>query len=310
MDRDRFKEFIAFLKGRVELKSEELLEKDFCISALLRRLTSKEYAFKGGTCLSKVYLNYHRISEDIDFTFIDQRSFENKTMKQVRRTCSEKITAFGRILDAVSKEYGFDFIPEKSNKRYVEIGGGSKIVTFKIWYRSVFTGAESFIKVQISFLEVMKFPVAEKTVFPLIDADVFASADRTYFHDFLDIYRPLKCPIYDLREIASEKIRALLTRRGIKTRDIVDLYFIVKMHKIYLGTLKEACIEKVNFAIRNYEKCRKNISARPELPEKNLFLEEVSHLMLAEIDRKDFDAFTEKLFGFLKEIKAAVLPKQ
>lgn len=306
MNREKLKEFIAFLKNKTALKSEELLEKDFYISMLLSRIASKEYAFKGGTCLSKVYLNYHRISEDIDFTFIDQKVFENKTTKQVKKMCSEKITLLGKTLKGVSKEYDLDFKLQKGNKRYVELGSNNKLATFKIWYRSVFTGAESFIKIQITFLEVMKFHIIEKMVLPLADINAFSNTERRYFSDFLNVYAPLKCPAYELREIATEKIRALLTRRGVKTRDIVDLYFIEKTHKINLSALKNTCAEKINFAIRNYEKYKKNISAKVALSEKDVVLEEAWPLILVEVDKNNFYTFTEKLFAFLREVRAAV----
>lgn len=309
MNKERLREFIDFLKDKTALKSEELLEKDFYMSALLSRFADKEYAFKGGTCLSKAYLNYHRISEDIDLTFIHQELFKNKSTKQIKKICSEKITFFGKLLENIAKDHDFDFKLQKNNKRYVELGSNNKLVTFKIWYHSVFAGAESFIKIQINFLEVIKYPIIEKAVLPLINEDAFSETDRTYFSDYVCLYRPLKCYIYDLREIASEKIRALLTRKGIKTRDIVDLYFIERMHKTNLNSLKDTCIEKINFAIRNYEKYRKNILAKAELSEKNLILEDVEHLMLNEIDKKDFDIFAKKLFAFLEEVKIETLPR-
>src|SRR3989338_8061223 len=119
MNREKLKEFIEFLKHKTTLKSEELLEKDFYINALISNTVSDEYAFKGGTCLSKVYLNYHRISEDIDFTFIDQNIFRSKTTNQIKNICSEKIKVFGEALEGISEKYGFDFKLQKSNKRYV-----------------------------------------------------------------------------------------------------------------------------------------------------------------------------------------------
>ncbi len=304
MDKEKLKEFVAFLKGKTALKSEELLEKDFYIGAFLNKIAGKEYAFKGGTCLSKVYLNYHRISEDIDFTFINQGIFKGKNTGQIKKICSEKTTLFGRLLENISKEYDSDFKLEKGNKRYVELGSNSKLATFKIWYRSAFTGAESFVKIQITFLETIKFPVTVKAAKPLIDAGAFSETDRIYYSDYASLYKPLKCRVYDLREIASEKVRALLTRRNVKARDIVDLYFICKMH-ISLGALKETCVEKVIFAVRSYEKYKKNILTKAELSEKDIPREYIEHLMLANVG-SDFDAFSRKLFGLLEEIKAEV----
>lgn len=304
MNKEKLKEFIVFLKGKTALQSEELLEKDFYISALLAKIAGGEYAFKGGTCLSKVYLNYHRISEDIDLTFINQKVFGNKTTNQIKRICSEKLTLFGKTLENVSKEYGFDFKLQKDNKRYVELGSNNKLATFKIWYRSAFTGTESFIKAQITFLEVIQFPIMTRAASPLIDASEFPETEQIYFSDYTGLYKPLKCTAYDLREIASEKIRALLTRRGVKARDIIDLYFIEKMHKIDITKLKEACVEKVQYAVGNYEKYKKNFLAKTGLSEKDLILEDFEYLMTVKLDKKDFGAFTNKLFAFLEEIKS------
>ncbi|MBI2675733.1 MAG: nucleotidyl transferase AbiEii/AbiGii toxin family protein [Candidatus Aenigmarchaeota archaeon] len=309
MNKEKLREFIAFLKGKTSLKSEELLEKDFYMSMLLHGIGWRGYAFKGGTCLSKVYLNYHRISGDIDFTFVNQEIFGNKTANQIKKICSEKINLFGKTLEEFSAEYGFDFKLQKGSRRYVEHGSNNKLATFKIWYRSVFTGAESFIKIQITFLEVIKYPITEKTMLPLADTDTFSETERVYFSDYVGLYKQQKCLAYDLREIASEKIRALLTRRGIKTRDIVDLYFTVEMHKISLDSLKDICAEKVDFAVKNYERYKRNIMAGAAFSEKGLLLEDVSHIMLAEIDRKDFEMFTSKLPALLEEIRAASLPE-
>ncbi len=307
MNKEKLKEFIAFLKNKTALKSEELLEKDLYISAFLSKIANGEYAFKGGTCLSKLYLNYHRISEDIDFTFINQDAFKDKSTKQIKKICSEKITLFGGLLENIAKKYDFDFKLQKSNRRYIEFGSNNKLATFKIWYRSAVTGAESFIKVQITFLEVIKYPITDKAVSPLVNADAFSQTDRIYFSDYMDLCKPLKLRVYDLREIGCEKIRALLTRKGVKARDIVDLYFIEKMHKVNVDALKDACVGKVTFAIKSYEKYKKNILARADLSGKNLVLENVEHLMLAEIDKKDFDMFAKNLFAFLEKVKAAIL---
>lgn len=305
MNKEKLKEFIAFLKNKTAVKSEELLEKDFYISALLQKIRTGEYAFKGGTCLSKVYLDYYRISEDIDLTYMDQNAFKGKSTKQVKKICSERITLFGKLLERIARDYDFGFKPEKSNRRYVEFGSNNKLATFKVWYRSVFADTESFIKVQINFLEIIKYPISERTILPVTDASAFSETEQKYFSDYVGLYKPLKWPVYDLREIASEKVRALLTRKGVKARDVVDLYFLEKKHKIHISALKDACVEKVNFAIESYDKYKKAFLARGSF-EKGILLEDVSHLMLAEFDKKEFEDFTQKLFLFLKEVKAEI----
>lgn len=47
-----------------------LIEKDYYCTLLLEYLSSKcpNLVFKGGTCLSKVYADFYRLSEDLDFS--------------------------------------------------------------------------------------------------------------------------------------------------------------------------------------------------------------------------------------------------
>ncbi|MFQ6120702.1 MAG: nucleotidyl transferase AbiEii/AbiGii toxin family protein, partial [Methanosarcinales archaeon] len=60
------------------------------------------YPLKRGTCLAKVYLNYHRFSEDLDFTWKKQEVFKGKTMKKIRKVCSELINEIGREIKDIS----------------------------------------------------------------------------------------------------------------------------------------------------------------------------------------------------------------
>ena len=54
---------------------EEVVEKDYVIGWVLWGIGSEpqlstSWAFKGGTCLKKCYLDTYRFSEDLDFTVI------------------------------------------------------------------------------------------------------------------------------------------------------------------------------------------------------------------------------------------------
>ena len=115
----------------------------------------ENYAFKGGTCLTKCYLGYYRFSEDLDFTFMHQKEFEGLSQKAIRKILYKKINVVLEQIVSVAKELGFDFKPDKSNSRYVMLGGNNKFVTFKLWYKSVSSIKEEFIKVQINYYELL-----------------------------------------------------------------------------------------------------------------------------------------------------------
>ena len=68
--------YIEQLKKHFNLaNSESILEKDLLLTLILAEFEKldlgKELIFKGGTLLSRNYLNYHRFSEDLDFVFKD-----------------------------------------------------------------------------------------------------------------------------------------------------------------------------------------------------------------------------------------------
>jgi predicted nucleotidyltransferase component of viral defense system len=67
-------EFIKSLERASRIKGFllPLLEKDYYLTLILSRANqlSGDLIFKGGTCLSKVYYSYYRLSEDLDFTMI------------------------------------------------------------------------------------------------------------------------------------------------------------------------------------------------------------------------------------------------
>lgn len=61
------KEFIDDIASRFDIQRRDLLEKDILIQKILLDLIkddffSKNFAFKGGTCLIKCYLGYYRFS--------------------------------------------------------------------------------------------------------------------------------------------------------------------------------------------------------------------------------------------------------
>src|SRR3989339_740423 len=145
IDKDKLKNFLNSVKDKTNITAQELIEKDFYLNILLSKINFEEYVFKGGTCLAKAYLDYFRFSEDLDFTFINQKLWEGKSTKSIKKICKEKIDSLGEQL----KNGGFDFKFDKADRNFVEIGNNNKLVTFKVYYDSVLTGKPSFIKIQI-----------------------------------------------------------------------------------------------------------------------------------------------------------------
>ncbi|MFP4423972.1 MAG: nucleotidyl transferase AbiEii/AbiGii toxin family protein [Candidatus Woesearchaeota archaeon] len=290
------KDLIDYISKRLDISNKPLIEKDIILHRILLRLSKEEwfrdsFAFKGGTCLTKCYLGYYRFSEDIDFTYIYQNEFNGISQKEIRRILSKKITRFMYILSGISDELDLDFKQDKSDSDYVELGGSNKFATFKLWYTSNILGTKQFIKIQVNFVELLHEKIVQKKAKSLYD--IPEEEMKLMFPDYKEIiyHIPIKC--YSIKEIFYEKIRAVLTRRGIKARDFIDVFLIMKNVKI--GDYKEKAVAKIRF-MQRYDKYVKNLSFDPEV-----VLGEEEKLMLIPLE-EGFDKFLKDFSNKLRKI--------
>jgi hypothetical protein len=63
-----------------------------------------------------------------------------------------------------------------------------------------------------------------------------------------------------------------MTRRAVKARDFVDIFFISKKLKIQPKDVEKCVISKINYALEHYERFRRNFDEKKQLLEKgNIF---------------------------------------
>ena len=294
-------EALNWLSEKLGIKSIELIEKDLLLQGLLLELSKSEYfsekfVFKGGTCLTKAYFGYYRFSEDLDFTWINQKAFEGKSENQIRKMLSKEIKKIMEIIEEVTKELELDFHTTKSDRRYVQLGGSNRFTTFKLWYKPTTEDRETFIKIQLNFVErILHKPKKHK---------LKAIAEK-HTEDFKYLYSKYTAMAaesptfycYDLKEIAAEKIRALLTRRGFKARDIVDLYYLAKKGAT-INSVKKMAIKKTEFMFK-YLKYADNLKNKKF--EEEFKIGEEERLMIKETS-KGFGKFSEKTLKELNEL--------
>lgn len=98
-----------------------LIEKDYYCTLLLEYLSSKELdlIFKGGTCLSKVYADFYRLSEDLDFSITPagrgnrtSRSNQMKPLEQIFSDLPKDLECFqiGQGLRGANESKHYDAI--------------------------------------------------------------------------------------------------------------------------------------------------------------------------------------------------------
>jgi len=300
------KDFVNQVARIHKIERTDMIEKDLILHQILIDLSKngffpKNFIFKGGTCLIKHYLGYYRFSEDIDFTWKDQTIFEGKSQKEIRRYLSKIIDNIGKLFEEISAKRGLEFKCEKHNKKFVELGGGNKFCTFKIWYRSEVLTRESFMKVQINFVEKLYFAPQRAELKSLLLGQ--SKELSLLFPEHQEYMQKIPFEVYDVREVLSEKIRSILTRQGIKARDFLDVYLISKKHKIKMEDMYDPIVTKTRFMLDFYEKYRKNLEAKKDLVISQPFRwGEEKGLLLQPIDEKEFFKFIENLKPFLKRI--------
>ncbi len=294
------KKLIDYLSSELKVNNKIMLEKDILLHKFLINLTNNEYfssnfAFKGGTCLTKCYLGYYRFSEDLDFTYVRQKEISKESQKRLRKILSLELNKIFEILVAVANDLNLDFKADKSNSKYVQLGGSNKFSTFKIWYNSEILAQEQFIKVQISFFDILTFPINKRNFFSILNKR--PEGFEFLFPEEKSLFKAKKVLCYDIREILLEKFRAILTRRGIKVRDFIDIYKITKKEKIDYKIFRKDIIAKTRFMLR-YEKYLQNLAG---FKLKEIFLKDEEKLLLEPLP-KDFNNFIKELQVFLEDI--------
>jgi predicted nucleotidyltransferase component of viral defense system len=300
-------DFVNEAARLLRVKRRELIEKDIILHQTLLDLSKNEFfapnfIFKGGTCLIKSYFGYLRFSEDIDFTWKDQSVFEGMSQKKIRSYLSDIINKTGRVFEEIAEKRGLDFRCVKSNPDYVELGGSNKTCTLKIWYQSEILNRRSFMKVQINFVESMCFASKVGKLRGLLTGR--HPELEQLFPEYAEYAKEIRFGIYDLREILSEKVRALLTREGTKARDFLDAYFICKKLDVKLDDVRDCIISKTKFALRFYSKYRSNLKDKASVLASGKLFEwsEERDLLLSDIEEDDFYSFLDEFNPFLRQI--------
>ncbi len=303
------KPFIDEIGRLIDFPKKDLIEKDIKLHNILLALSndkffSDNFLFKGGTCLIKSYMGYFRFSEDIDFTWKDQEIFNGMSQQRIRKYLSRLIDKTGKIFEDMVKVQGFEFIIDKGNERYVELGGSNKMATFKLWYDSEILVHPMFIKVQFNFVELLKYPECKTELQSLLEGRHSKDLKKFFSYEYENYSTSIPFRIYDHREIMCEKVRAILTRKGTKARDFLDIYLITKKFDENISEYRSQIIEKTRFSLDMYKKYRSNFKEKIELIRSKEIFEwgKEKELLLKEIDEIEFNRFIDRFSDFLNKI--------
>lgn len=310
MNRTNFKKYISYVKEKRKSNIEDhYIEKDYFISLFLSTWQKLKDAgkvprldnliFKGGTLLARNYLDYPRISEDIDFTYgcsndLRKLDSKNKREKAILKQIAPIIEDVKLICDTAK----FVFDTNRRNRKYILVRNSRAVYILNVYYESFITGEETPIKIELNFLEHIIHDYSELKINNIVDQDLTL---KSIGYDLPN----LKINTYHLDEIIIEKYRAILTRDKLKERDVFDLYLINKICKDVFGFDNTLIFEKIESGYMISPDLGNNLANNCKLLHDDTFGDsddDISRLTLVEIDSKNYDKFKNQLYNELGEI--------
>jgi predicted nucleotidyltransferase component of viral defense system len=280
-DSDRMRAALEFAQA-VNGFSSRLIEKDYYCSLLLHDFAApfaSGLVFKGGTCLSKVHTEFFRLSEDLDFGF----SLDAETPRSQRRKAVHPFK--GHFAGIPARLPCFQIVDAlRGSNDSAQYNG-------RLSYRSIVTGENESIKVEISLREpVLVAPPLQVARTMLLDP----STGRATLPQVM-----VQAISFD--EAYAEKMRAALTRDDPAIRDFFDIDSAVYQRWLnhrdaqILGLLKQKLGVPGNPAI--------DLSPQKVAD----LLDQIEGQLRPVLRAKDFDAFDlNRAVNLLTEVVALV----
>lgn len=297
------KAFVDALARHTNISNRELLEKDILLHQVLRDIAAdttlrKGLLFKGGTCLSKCYLSYHRFSEDLDFIWRAPTTWFKMGVQEMRRVSRGPRNQITSRMREIASTHGFVIRTEGRNG--LTFGRSGQMLTYRLGYRSEVTGLDGFIRIQVNLLDLTLFGAKRVTAASLLRPPT-SSRLRFLAPEWTEAYgAPVKLDGYSPEEILVEKVRAILTRQAAKIRDLVDLFFMDDELNLSVHDYHDEIRSKTRFMIKRHARYRAELEragARLDF----LAGEDPSKVALRPLDARQFSSFrkelTERLAG-------------
>jgi predicted nucleotidyltransferase component of viral defense system len=202
-----FVEVVNFTASQTGFNSR-LIEKDYFCTVLLEYLAKHgddQLVFKGGTCLAKVYADFYRLSEDLDFTIplaVDANRTQRRQAVSVTRDALAALT---------------DHLNSFTITRPLTGANNSTQYNGTVEYESPTTGQPESILIEISIREPLLMEAISAEIRTLLLDPVGGQA----------MAPAITTNCIDMNEAMAEKFRAAMSRRDAAIRDLYDLDYAV-----------------------------------------------------------------------------------
>ena len=214
-NKELFRDAIMLTSQKLEV-SEDIVEKDYYVTMILRKLSGIKYpvVFKGGTSLSKAFGVIDRFSEDIDITFTEH-------LGEARR---KKLKY--QILKPIADELGLEI------RNFNLIESDKNLNHYDLYYESVvgnrvINSIPPYVKLETSLMSYA-FPTEEKVLSNYI-LQAFGNSQK----EFMTTYdlNPFLMRVQSLNRTLIDKIFAVCDyyMKGKANRNARHLYDIYKL---------------------------------------------------------------------------------
>ncbi|MFI4938433.1 MAG: nucleotidyl transferase AbiEii/AbiGii toxin family protein [Candidatus Berkiellales bacterium] len=260
----------------------ELIEKDYFCSMILSSLYNKNSCpliFKGGTMLAKVYGNFYRLSEDLDFSY----DIPMKTTRNERREMSLTVKEiYHQIVDQVD---GINITMDlKSSDQSRQYNG-------ELGYESYVTKSAGYIKFEVSLRDSLLDLASGKAAKTLI-LNPFTSEE---------LVSPFPVLCYSKKEAYAEKIRAAFCRQQTAIRDFYDIAYALDKNIINLQD--DDFLDTVRSKIKSQEKNYRPLTTQKiQLLHNQMLPELFPTLRYSDYNNFDLDKILQTLHEFSERI--------
>ncbi len=245
------------------------LEKDFLLTVILIFIWRhyKELVFKGWTCLNKIYLDYFRLSEDLDFVLINNGTRTER--KAILEEYKQKLTKDLAILWLEITDQRTKF---NEDRQWI----------FNFSYTSLIDNSPQNIQIDITMKEKLEIEPTRKYIKSMF---ISKTMEESIF-----VEHTITCMEFD--EIVAEKTRASLTRTQPAIRDFFDVWYIKNFVKFDFERIMNLIETKLEESNHEY-----TIDESFDLLEKQIETD------LKPVLKKNFEFDLKEIFEFIKQLK-------
>lgn len=256
--------------------SRSTIDKDWVLGHFVDAIFSidscrEALIFKGGTCLRKCYIPDYRFSEDLDFTSINPDFQLDEVL-------------LGQIMSLVQERTGMPLHPQRlTHLRHNDMLTGYAAIV-KFW------GADHS-KDQVP-PDPSRWTTSIKIEIILYEKMLFKPALKTVYHDYSDQLTSAidEVACYDIREVLSEKLRALIQRSYTAPRDFYDIWYLSKhVNDLDWVAIRQAFFEKLAFKGLEFASVDQLLNAKSENTVKRAWKNSLGH----QIASRKLPAFDE-----------------